>query len=272
MNKLAAAISLTIALNQVGFANPSIHAFNMGDFDSAKPALRTLANKNKIAQYDYGTLSLYGYATELDREKAIANIKNAAAKGNLKAQLFMAKYYLNIKKESNNAFFWFKKAADKGNTSAMLYVAAAYQTGFGTKENERQYRRYIINAAKKGNAFAQTKLAKYFIKKRSYRSKKLGLAWLKKAAKQNYAPAFYQLAKYYGSSYSLNKSWLNKLKNINSAQSNYLAAKYYLAYQHQDIQSEGINYLKKSALSKRKKIGHNAKISNLALMAHIENS
>lgn len=252
MKKIASAIALSFAVTQVSFAqDDSLKLFREGKYEAAKSGLIKLANqKNKNALYYYGLLKLHGYTVKKNVPEAISLIKEAANKNNRSAQLFLARYYFNITKESDKAFFWFKKAADRGSLTAQIFVAAAYHQGFGTKKNAHLERRYIIKAAKKDDPFAQYQLGKHYIKSRSYRSHKLGIAWLKKSAKQEYAPAYYELLLENQGSYRKKQYYLNKLKNLDTAESAYYLGKFYLSYDNRDIKFEGVKWLK---LSKQKR-------------------
>ncbi len=244
MRKLVIALGLTVALSHNVFANTALQNYRQGNYDEAKKGLQKLvAAKNKDALYYYGLMTLHGYAVKKDIPAAIALIKQSAERGYLDAQLFLATYSLDVAKNSKRAFYWFQKAANKGDLAAQLFVASAYHQGFGIKKNSMKESKYIIRSAKNGSMIAQYYLAKQFIKKRSYRSKKLGFAWFKKSAKQNYLPAYYELALAYQNSYDKRQYWLDKLKQTKSPEANYYVGKYYLSFNSRDVKFSAIKWL-----------------------------
>ena len=231
MKKLVIALGLTMSLSPFVYANNALQDYRQGNYEKAKNGLKQLAAKNdKDALYYYGLMTLNGYAVKKNEVRAIDLIKQSASRGHLQAQLFLATYYLDVNKNEDNAFFWFQKAADQGSLAAGLYVASAYHHGFGVKPNSDLETKYIIKAAQQGSAIAQYYLAKTFLKKRNYKSQQLGIAWLKKSAKQEFAPAYYELIQGYENLYDKRQFWLDKLKNTNTAEAAYYLGKYYLSW------------------------------------------
>lgn len=248
MKKIATTLSLILALNSNLYANDSLKKFRQGDYKSAKNGLLKLVkSKNKYALYYYGLMELHGYTIKKDTAKGLVFIKKAGEKGNLEAQLFLGQYSLNILQSPKKAFYWFEKAAKKGNLDAQMYVAGAYNQGFGIKKNASSQQRYIIKAAKQGNKEAQYHLGKKFLKHRSYRSKKLGIAWLKKSAKQNYAPAYFELLVHADNYYAKRQSYINQLEKQNTAQAEFYIAKYFLSSNNMNMKFEGLKKLKSAA-------------------------
>ncbi len=248
MKKIVTALSLVMALNTSIYANDSLVQFRQGNFQAAKQGLQDLAKiKNKYALYYYGLMNINGYTMKKDTSKGISLIKKAAEKGNIEAQVYLGKYSLNILKNSKKAFYWFEKAAKRGSLSSQMYVAGAYKQGFGIKKNSTRQNRYIIKAAKQGNKQAQYHLGKRFLKHRSYRSQRLGIAWLKKSAKQNYMPAYFELLLNGNSSYGKRQSYINKLQHQKTAQASFYIAQYFLNSNNISMQLEGAKWLKIAA-------------------------
>lgn len=175
---------LAVSLGQYSYAKSDYDAYRLGHYDKAFETLDMKSGKDPVADYYLGKLYLYGYGQLRNESLAIRFFKKSAEKGYLPAQLFMGKYYLQIKNNPEKAFVWFKKAADQNDLSAQMFVAASYLYGFGTKKNPGLARRYYIEAAKKDNPIAQYTLAEHFLESRSSSNHRLAVIWLKKAANE----------------------------------------------------------------------------------------
>ncbi len=163
-----------------------LDAYREGHYWQAANALTAESSLDPIVDYYLGRMRLYGYGELKNNALAIRDFKRSAERGFLPAQRVMARVALNRDHDPEQALFWFKKAADANDLKSQMYCAAAYRVGLGTKKNEDMARRYVIAAAKNGNALAQFTLAENFLASRQEASKRLGLLWLEKAVeKQN---------------------------------------------------------------------------------------
>ncbi|MDP3560543.1 MAG: tetratricopeptide repeat protein [Legionellaceae bacterium] len=178
------------------FADSSINgveAFRLGEYNQAVPAL--LQQKDPSARYAESILRLYGYGTLRNPQQALFFLTTAAEHGYLDAQNLRARIALIQEKNPEQALAWFQKAAQQGDTWAKIYCAGAYTFGYGTKKNVDLARRYLIDAARTGNALAQYGLAKDFLSTKG--NQKMGFIWLNKAAEQQLPPAEFDLAHAY---------------------------------------------------------------------------
>ncbi|HHF7347772.1 TPA: tetratricopeptide repeat protein [Legionella feeleii] len=182
---------------QAAFAINGLDAYRQGNYPLAAQTLINQAGKDPIADYYLGRMRLYGYGQLKNNAMALRYFNQAAEKGVLPAQQFLARYNLVEAKNLEQALYWFKKSAAAGDIQAQMYCAAAYLFGLGTKENPDLARRYYIDAAKSGNAIAQYTLGDHFLDSRHGENKKLGVIWLTKAADQGNPKAQLALGELY---------------------------------------------------------------------------
>jgi len=171
-----------------------LNAYRQGHFKQAADALRGASKLDATGAYYLGRLYLQGFGTLKNTDKAIEYLSQAAEGGDLKAQQFMGRYTLSVKKDLPKALYWFSKAANSGDVNAQMYCAAAYIYGVGTSVNEDKARRYYIDAARAGNPIAQFTLAEHFLNSRQSGNRTLGLLWLQKAAAQGFPEAQWLLS------------------------------------------------------------------------------
>ncbi len=183
--------------SQFAYAVNGVDAYRQGNYPLAAQELISQSGKDPVADYYLGRMRLYGYGQVKNNTLALRYFTQAGEKGILPAQQLLARYFLLEDKNPEQALYWFKKAAEAGDTPAQMYCAAAYMFGLGTKKNEDTARRYFIDAAKNGNAIAQSTLGTYFIESRDQNSKKLGVIWLTKAAAQGDVAAEARLGELY---------------------------------------------------------------------------
>lgn len=212
---------------------------------------RAAVQEFAAAQNNLGRHYKEGLGVEKNLKESLYWYNRAAAQGFLLAQVNLGLYYLQGKdQDKQKAEQWLILGAAGGSVIAQLKLAELYETRGNIKEATRWYWR----AAKQESAAAQAKLGLIFLNgkgrvRRSYfkaisflgvaaqkgepsaqttlgsiylqgfvveRDIAEGLRLLKKAAAQNYAPAFFQLSKLYSVSKivpadkAAAKEWLNK--------------------------------------------------------------
>jgi enhanced entry protein EnhC len=179
--------------------NDGLDAYRQGYYAQASASLASEAAHaaDPIVDYYMGRMRLYGYGELKNNAMAMRYFKRAAERGFLPAELIMARAALNQNHDPVEALYWFKKAADAHDVSAQMYCAAAYRVGYGASKNADASQRYIIEAAKNGNALAQYTLANTFLASKSTDTKRVGLVWLTKAADQNNLAAMLLLGQIY---------------------------------------------------------------------------
>lgn len=183
MKSLVPWICLVVAsASQQVFADDEFNAYRLGNYNKAAEPLMNRTGQDAVADYYLGRLYLYGYGQLKNNSLAMRYFNKSAEKGYLPAVQLMAKYSLFEVKNPEEAARWFKQAAAAGDVNAQMYMAAAYLYGYGVKKNVDVASRYYIDAAKSGNSVAQYALAENFIDSRHSSNNKLGLIWLAKSA------------------------------------------------------------------------------------------
>lgn len=209
---------ISIAFSSSVMATDAFDDYHQGEYLKAKSGILNLAQKNnKEALYYLGKMKIHGYGVTKNEQSGIDNIEKSASLGFLPARLFMGKLRLS-ENEPAKALHWFKLAARQGDVSALLYVASSYKFGYGTKKNEKQSKHYLYLAAKKGDALARYYLSKHYLNSSRYKSRKIGLNWLKQAARGGDLLAQLELARVYDTGSVTHylpqqaKFWLDKAK------------------------------------------------------------
>lgn len=179
------------------FAQDDFKAYRLGHYNKAAAPLLNKTGKDAVADYYLGRLYLYGYGQLKNNELAMHYFTKSAEKGYLPSIRLMAKYSLLQDKNPQQAVTWFKQAAALGDVEAQLFMAAAYKYGIGVKKNTDLATHFVIDAAKNGNAIAQFDLAESFIDSRHSSNHSLGLIWLNKSANQENPRALTKLGTLY---------------------------------------------------------------------------
>lgn len=100
-------------------------------------ALRdSMAADNLNYQVELAIRYLSGDGVELDVEKGVSLIRDAADKGNRFGELWMGLCYkegYGVETDYDEAFRWFMSSAQKGNVGAMGMLGEAYKYGQGTE-------------------------------------------------------------------------------------------------------------------------------------------
>ncbi len=100
------------------------------------------------------------YGRELDRQRKadIADLIPIAEKGDVSAQIKLARMYLLVKDRAK-AFGWATKAAASGDVRAQKHLAYYYECGIGTEENIQEAIRLYTPAAEQGDVISQADLS-----------------------------------------------------------------------------------------------------------------
>lgn len=150
-----------------------------------------------------------------DYKKVIKLLKNRANRGDLNAQLDLAKIYLNgdgVKKSPQKAIFWFQKASNK-SVVAIRKLAILYLKGIGVKQDFKKAEMLFKKGAKKGDIESIYNLAVMYEKGIGVKSNlKEAIKLYKKAAQKGYMDAQYNLATIYYKDNNLTKAiyWYKK--------------------------------------------------------------
>ena len=155
-------------------------------------ALRdSMAAGNLNSQVDLAIRYLFGDSVELDAEKGVSLIRDAADKGNRYGELWI----------------WFKSSAQKGNVSAMGMLGEAYKYGQGTEENMAKAIDYYEQGAAGGDPLSQHELGlQYMSGDDVQRNWKKSFDLFKRSAEQSYPDALEMLALCYFNGWGTQKS------------------------------------------------------------------
>ncbi|USQ14255.1 SEL1-like repeat protein [Legionella lytica] len=197
MKSLVPWVCLLAATTSQQVVADDFSAYRLGNYNTAIEPLLSQTGKNAVADYYLGRIYLYGYGQLKNTQLAMRYFTQSARKGYLPAIMLVAKYTLLHDKDPEQAVTWFKQAAAAGNVDAQMFVAAAYLYGIGVKKNYDTATRFYIDAAKNGNSVAQYTLAENFINSRNASNNKLGLIWLNKAVANGNPQAITKLGSLY---------------------------------------------------------------------------
>lgn len=124
-------------------------------------------------------------ATRLLRQAADANIRDAWP--------VVAERYeqgLGVRRNDQEAAFWYRKAAAEGNQAAQYNLGSMYARGRGVSKSEPEAAEWYARAAEQGHTAAQFELGMAYIRGRGVaKSDSLGLVWLERAASQGHPEA-----------------------------------------------------------------------------------
>ena len=90
-------------------------------------------------------------AEKLSQDEIDAIIKGVES-GDAEAQLRLGMMYVqgqNVKRDNEQAFYWFKKSYEQDNIEAQLWVALAYLEGRGVEKDETQAFKLMKQIAEK---------------------------------------------------------------------------------------------------------------------------
>ncbi|MDR3048511.1 MAG: sel1 repeat family protein [Elusimicrobiota bacterium] len=120
--------------------------------------------------------------------KNIFELYAQAQEGDPKSQNDLAMAFtqgVELPKDKEEAYIWFKEAADQEYGAAMVNLAKMYEIGDFVVQDYEEAARLYEKAAKQGNAEAMNKLSALYSDGLGVeKNKKTALEWLKKAAKQ----------------------------------------------------------------------------------------
>lgn len=203
--------------SQYAWSDNDFSAYRMGNYNQAAESLMTQSGKDPVADYYLGRLYLYGYGQLKNTDLAMRYFLKSAEKGYLPAIIIMGKYNLMHDKNPEQAVRWFKQAAADGDVQAQLFMAAAYLYGIGVSKNVDTAAHYYIDAAKNGNALAQYAVAENFIDSKHSSNNKLGIIWLTKSANNGNPKALTKLGSLYLTGTLVEKNTDKGLALINQA-------------------------------------------------------
>jgi TPR repeat protein len=157
-----------------------------------------------------GEIAISSSECSSPEKSLLDDLRQAAERGDAKAQYDLAKQLDSQDPDATKAFSWYLKSATAGNVSAMVEVARRYRNGTGTQASADNAKPWWEKAAQAGDAEAQYEHARTF--GFVYRSGLIifgqdsqdlsegareFVSWLRKAADQHYAKAQHELGMAY---------------------------------------------------------------------------
>lgn len=124
------------------------------------------------AQYWVGVALAQGECgLSKDIPKGVGLVRKAALQGHTEAQVVLAKAYLNgsgVARDPKEAVVWYRKAAEAGDAKSQLWIGSVYLKGYrdaGVQVDETQGEKWLLEAARQGEATAHETLGRYLFAK-----------------------------------------------------------------------------------------------------------
>ena len=169
-------------LNVLAVSTDYMVDYYSGDYYKASKSLQVLANNNdKQALFYLGKIYVNGYTGSKNQKKGLNFIQESGRLGYEPAQLYMAKYFLNVKNGIPQALDWYKRAAEQGNVSAQVFCGLAYVNGYGTRKSDEQARYWFEKAVQSNDTIAQYELALLNLKSGDHAKTDDALKYLEKS-------------------------------------------------------------------------------------------
>ncbi len=133
-----------------------------------------------------------------DWNKVAKLYQQAAVKDHWKAMHNLAELYLRgkgVEKDTNKAIELYSRMVELEVPLGYYDMSVMVQRGVGVAQSDRDAMRFLLKAADIGNPDAQTRIGIIYLHEKNDRSK--GLLYLQCAAKQDFANANLELARYY---------------------------------------------------------------------------
>lgn len=132
--------------------------------------------------------------------KKSLELLSSAANGDEEAQYQLGLRLLHgeeVPEDHKLAVDWLIKSSNKGYEDAQYLLGTCYASGTGVEQNEKIAMGFYLKAAHAANKYAQFAVGQYYQDAEDHNQ---ATEWFKKAARQEYAPAQFELGKsyYYG--------------------------------------------------------------------------
>ena len=170
---------------------------NPGKVVSSLLTMRSMTKFGKIAQATVFVFLLAARAPAQSLEqasakkKAIADLRELAYAGDVKAQVQLGVIYLTgdgVKKDDTEAVKWLRKAADQDNAIGERYLAEMYFKGRGVPADNDEAAKWLRLSAEQDDAQSQYNLAVLYTQGLGVpRNLKEAVNWMRRAADQKLA-------------------------------------------------------------------------------------
>lgn len=132
--------------------------------------------------------------------KECLGLLSKAVNGSVEAQFNLGLHYLRgvgVPENHKLAVEWLTKSADKGFEDAEYLLGTCYDNGTGVPRDMTKALLLYEKSARAANKYAQFALGEFYTLSGKAQ---LSFEWYKKAARQQYPPAFFELGRcyYYG--------------------------------------------------------------------------
>ena len=166
----------------------------LAERDDAVESMRELAESGNVhAQYFMGKLYMDGSLVIPDSEVAMGWFHKASINGYAPAQYALGKLLLSDDAsvhDSELGIQWLEHAAYNGNHYAAYRLGKEYLKGDSVRRNTRKAMDHIYTSAQAGNPHAQYLLGKLLLQGKVVgRDKEEGIQWLNQAAEQGHSYA-----------------------------------------------------------------------------------
>ena len=156
---------------------------------------------------------LYSKACAASGVKRVMLLQKAADAGSLEAMYDLSDCYYDgegVEKNMPLSIKWMKKGADAGYIKAQTALGAAFLQGMeGLDQNYALSEKYLLMAAEKDNADAQSFLSHLYIAMEDYDK---AMLWARKAAQMNHPQACFALGRIYDEGLGVQVNHLEGLK------------------------------------------------------------
>lgn len=212
-----------------------MHHYHNGEYTKAVAGLSASADKgDKKSLFYLGKMYFNGLGVVKNQQQGLAMINKSANAKFVPAELFLANYYLGPKDNPKKALYWYEKAAEHGDRKAQLTTATAYYYGHAGIIDKSKAKKYFLQPAFDGNAFAQYHVGLLYMPSSHSSNRKLGFNMLVRSANKGNSKAQYELGKqfYTGQHLSADRvkaiHWLTKAAVNKNKQAAYWLGKIYL--------------------------------------------
>lgn len=151
-----------------------------------------------------------GWSTEALKYLALASKGDCQAQYELGLRMVRGE---GVPENHKLAIDWLIKSSNQGYEDAQYLLGTCYATGTGVEANDRIALGFFTKAANAANKYAQYELAEHYF---AHNNVDVAMDWYKKAAKQQYGPAQFEMGRclYYGYGVTQNEveglQWLRK--------------------------------------------------------------
>lgn len=212
------------------------------------------AAADSLNALNMGNAYFYGNGVKKDAEQAAYWWEQAADLGNPQAMGSLAYLYYTgngVPQDYDKAFIWSQKAADAGDKNGCFYLGAAYFFGNGAETDQTQGVYWWEKAAELGDLVAQRNTGLAYSRGNGVeQNAEKAAEWWKKAAELGDAESQYLLADAYRTGTGIEQD--NDQASFwyeKSAEQDYALAQYYLAvyYSGQGNEEQTVKWMQKAA-------------------------